>query len=56
MDKLKSRKFWVWVSMLVVLITGIVITKTLTAEMLNMFTVVSAIYIGGNTAQKFIKR
>lgn len=55
MKKIKSRKFLVWITSVFLLTVSMYITKTITPEMINMFTVISAIYIGGNTASKFIK-
>jgi len=54
--KIKSRKFVVWLTCVALFIGTVFITKAVTAELINMFTVVSALYIGGNTATKYLNK
>jgi len=51
MNKLTSRKFWVWIVW-----TGVVLIsyKNLTPELINGWSIVSALYIGGNVAGHWI--
>ena len=52
---LKSRKFLVWFTWVCLVAASIVITKTIEPSMVEWFGIVSAMYIGGNTATKFIQ-
>ena len=54
MSKIKSRKFIVWISTIVIFIVAVIVTKTVTDAMINMVTVIGIVYIGGNTAQKYL--
>jgi len=54
-NKLTSRKFWVWVSSFAIVIASIWITKSIIPEVINMYGLISAIYIGGNTASAWVK-
>lgn len=52
--KIQSRKFQVWLVTVIIVIVSIIITNTIIPEIINMFTVISCIYIGGNVATKAI--
>lgn len=56
MGKLKSRKFWVWITFTIVVIYSIIITNSVSAELVSWWGAVSMIYIGGNVTQKFLER
>lgn len=55
-SKMSSRKFMVYLIGVAFSVTAIVITKTVPAEVVNFMSVLSAVYIGGNAASKFIKK
>jgi len=54
MEKLKSRKFQVWLSWLIISILSIFISDLPKEIIFNYLGLVSMIYIGGNVAQDFI--
>ena len=56
MNKIKSRKFIVWITTTILCILSVIYTKTITPELINCYTVISALYIGGNIAKKYIDR
>ncbi len=56
MSKLLSRKFWVWFSWTVLTFIGIVISKAIEPNLISWYGVISAVYIGGNTAQHILEK
>ena len=56
MSKLKSRKFWVWLVSTLLIVGGVFYTKQITPEMVNMYGLISMIYIGGNNFSKYIEK
>jgi hypothetical protein len=54
-EKLQSRKFHVFLIWIVLVIFRI-FNKTLTDTVIQYFGLVSLLYIGSNTAQKFIRK
>ena len=54
MNKLSRRKFQVWIVSVVIFGISIFITKTVMPEMINMFTVVSCLYMGSNATKAYI--
>lgn len=55
MNKLSSRKFWVWIASLAIVIITIIITKSISPEVINMYSLVSCLYLGSNTAINWIR-
>ena len=54
MSKLNSRKFIVYIVTTILCIGAVFYTKTITPELINCYTVISVLYIGGNMASKYI--
>ena len=54
LDKLKSRRFFVFVIWTVLVVASIIITKTLTPEIIGWYGVISMLYIGSSTAKSYI--
>lgn len=57
LDKLKSRKFHVfviWAVGFLVAVFSKTLTENVSLEIIKGFSIISAIYIGSNTAQKWI--
>jgi len=54
MNKIKSRKFQVWIVWLVFCIASLFIADLPKETIFNFFGWVSIAYIGGNVAQKYI--
>ncbi len=54
MDKIRSRKLWVWIVWAVLSILVVVVTKSIPADLISWFGVISLAYIGGNVLTKFI--
>ena len=53
-SKIRSRKLWVWIVYTGLLISSFVLTHTISPELVNGYSIVTALYIGGNVAQKFL--
>lgn len=51
MNKYLSRKFWVWITWTMVVAINY---QHLTPELINGWSIVSALYIGGNVASRWI--
>lgn len=51
MNKLSSRKLWVWITWTIMVAINY---KNLTPELVNGWSIVSALYIGGNVARHWI--
>lgn len=51
MNKLTSRKFWVWLTWTIVVAINY---RHLTPELINGWSIVSALYIGSNVASHWI--
>jgi hypothetical protein len=56
MGKISSRKLWVWVVWTILVGVSFIITKTIDANIISWYGTVSIVYIGGNTASKFITK
>lgn len=56
MEKIKSRKFQVWLVFTFLMVYHLFILQNLTPELINGYTIISALYIGGNVAQDYITR
>ena len=54
MNKIKSRKFQVWLIWTALVAISIIMTKTVSVEIVGWYGIVSIIYIGGNVAQKYL--
>lgn len=54
LSKIKSRKYQVWLIWTALVAISIVITKTVSVEIVGWYGIVSIIYIGGNVAQKYL--
>lgn len=55
MNKLTSRKFIVWIATFIIAIVSFIITKTVSPEIVNMYLVVSAAYLGANSFVAFVR-
>lgn len=55
-SKIKSRKLWAWIVTCIFCIGTVIYTKTVTAEVVNMYGLITMVYIGGNTAVKYISK
>ena len=53
---IKSRKFIVYITTTILCISTVFYTKTITPELINAYTVVSALYIGGNVAKAYMNK
>ena len=50
MDRLQSRKLWVWISWTILMIAATIITKTISDNIITWYGAVSVLYIGGQSA------
>jgi hypothetical protein len=54
MSKMKSRRFWVWMVWTIIVAASIVITKTLSPELISWYGAISCLYIGSSVAKSYI--
>lgn len=53
-DKLKSRKFQVWIVWLIFSVTSLFVKRLPVDTIFSFFGAISIVYIGGNVAQDYI--
>jgi len=54
--KIQSRKLWAWIVTTILMVVGVIYTGNIMPEMVNVYGIITTIYIGGNIFQKYIER